>query len=141
MPIVQSSSIWNPKKYLPFVFLLSVFTLYFFPVLFEGKTFFFRDVSHFAYPMKWYMARIWAMGEWPFWYPHLFQGIPLMPLMHPGVFYPPSILFLLEDFFLAFHAYFLFHHLILMGSVYALCRYWGRSIQASLCASVRYELK
>jgi uncharacterized membrane protein YfhO len=136
MHIVQPSPTWNPKKYLPFVFLLSIFTLYFSPVLFEGKTFFFRDISHFAYPMKWYMARIWAMGEWPFWYPHLFQGIPLMPLMHPGVFYPPSVLFLLEDFFLAFHAYFLFHHLILMGSVYALCRYWGNSIQASLCASV-----
>jgi uncharacterized membrane protein YfhO len=133
---VQPSSIWNPKKYLPFVFLLSIFTLYFFPILFEGKTFFFRDISHFAYPMKWYMAQILALGEWPFWYPNLLQGTPLMPLMHPGVFYPPSALFLIKDFLFAFHAYFLFHHLILMGSVYALCRYWGNSIQASLCASV-----
>jgi hypothetical protein len=136
MHIVQPSSIWNPKKYFPFVFLLSIFTLYFFPVLFEGKTFFFRDISHFAYPMKWYLARVLALGEWPFWYPNLLQGTPLMPLMHPGVFYPPSALFLIKDFLFAFHVYFLFHHLILMGSVYALCRYWGNSIQASLCASV-----
>ena len=136
MHIVQPSPIWNPKKYLPFVFLLSIFTLYFFPVLFEGKTFFFRDISHFAYPMKWYLARIMTLGEWPFWYPNLLQGTPLMPLMHPGVFYPPSALFLIKDFLFAFHAYFLFHHLILMGSVYALCRYWGNSVQASLCASV-----
>ena len=124
------------KILLPFVILLSLLILYFFPVLFEEKTFFFRDIRHFAYPMKFYLARVWALGEWPFWYPHLFQGIPLMPLMHPGVFYPPSILFLIEDFFLAFHAYFLFHHLILMSSVFALCRYWGKSVQASLCASI-----
>lgn len=121
---------------LPACFLLFVFTLFFFPVLFEGSTFFFRDIHHFAYPMKWYIAQTWAMGEWPFWYPNLLQGLPLMSLMHPGVFYPPSILFLLEDFSFAFNAYFLFHHLVLMGSVYALCRYWERSIPASLCASL-----
>lgn len=124
------------SRLLPTCFLLFIFTLFFFPVLFEGSTFFFRDINHFAYPMKWYIARTWAMGEWPYWYPNLFQGLPLMSLMHPGVFYPPSILFLLEDFSFAFNAYFLFHHLVLMGSVYALCRYWGRSIPASLCASL-----
>jgi hypothetical protein len=136
MRILQPSSIWNLKKCWPVIFLVSIFTLYFFPVLFEGKTFFFRDISHFAYPMKWYLARIMALGEWPFWYPNLLQGTPLMPLMHPGVFYPPSAFFLIKDFLFAFHAYFLFHHLILMGSVYALCRYWGNSTQAALCAAV-----
>ncbi|MBC8285367.1 MAG: hypothetical protein H8E32_16245, partial [Nitrospinae bacterium] len=124
------------KNSWPVIFLLSIFTLYFYPVLFEGKAFFFRDISHFAYPMKLYLAQIWAMGEWPFWYPNLFQGIPIMPQMHLGVFYPPSVLFLMENFHFAFHAYFLFHHLILMVSVYALCRYWKKSVQASLCASV-----
>ncbi len=86
--------------------------------------------------MKWYLARVWALGEWPFWYPNLLQGMPFMSQMHPGVFYPPSVLFLIKDFLFAFHAYFLFHHLILMFSVYALCRYWGNSIQASICASL-----
>ena len=117
-------------------FLLFVFTLFFFPVLFEGSTFFFSDIQHFAYPMKLYLARVWAAGEWPYWYPYLFQGRPFMSLMHPGVFYPPSVLFLLKDFLFAFHTYFLFHHLVLMASVYALCRYWERSIPAALCASV-----
>ena len=127
---------WNPKKIFPCVFLLSIFTLYFFPILFEEKTFFLRDIQSFAYPMKWYLARIWALGEWPFWYPNLLQGVPLLPLMHPGIFYPPSVLFLLKDFIFAFNAYFLLPHLILMGSVYALCRYWQKSIPASLCAAV-----
>lgn len=121
---------------LPVCFLLSIFVLLFYPVLFEGNTFFFRDIKHFAYPMKWYLAQVWAEGEWPYWYPHLFQGRPFMSLMHPGVFYPPSVLFLLNDFHFAFNAYFLFHHLVLMGSVYALCRYWGRSVPASLAASL-----
>jgi|FLOH01.1.fsa_nt_gi hypothetical protein len=121
---------------LPICFLLSIFILFFYPVLFEGNTFFFRDIKHFAYPMKLYLAQVWAEGEWPYWYPYLFQGTPLMSLMHPGVFYPPSVLFLLNDFHFAFNAYFLFHHLLLMGSVYGLCRYWGRSIPASLAASL-----
>ena len=121
---------------LPTCFLLFVFTLFFYPVLFEGKTFFFRDIHHFAYPMKLALARVWAEGEWPYWYPNLLQGIPLMSLMHPGVFYPPSLLFLLKDFSFAFNTYFLFHHVVLMTSVYALCRYWERSIPASLCASL-----
>lgn len=121
---------------IPSCILLGVFTLFFYPVLFEGNTFFFRDINHFAYPMKFFLSKAWAIGEWPHWYPNLLQGIPLTPLMHPGVFYPPSVLFLLDDFLFAFNAYFLFHHLILMGSVYALCRYWGRSIPGSLCASL-----
>ena len=121
---------------LPICFLLLIFILLFYPVLFEGNTFFFRDIKHFAYPMKWYLAEVWAEGEWPYWYPNLFQGMPLMSLMHPGVFYPPSALFLLNDFHFAFNAYFLFHHLVLMGSVYSLCRYWGRSVPASLAASL-----
>ncbi len=124
------------KKLFPYIFLISIFTLYFFPILFEGKAFFFRDIQHFAYPMKWYLSRVWALGEWPFWYPNLRQGIPLLPLMHPGVFYPPSVLFLIKDFIFAFHAYFLIHHLILTFSVYGICRYWGKSVQASLCASI-----
>jgi uncharacterized membrane protein YfhO len=124
------------KPVLPVCFLLSVFILFFFPVLFEESTFFFRDIQHYAYPMKLYLSQVWAEGEWPFWYPNLFQGSPLMPLMHPGVFYPPSAVFLLEDFFFAFNSYFLFHHLVLTGSVYALCRSWERSIPASLCASL-----
>ena len=99
------------KIFLPSVFLLPIFTLYFFPVLFEGKTFFFRDVKHFAFPMKLYLSRVWAMGDWPFWYPNLLQGTPLMPLMHPGIFYPPSALFLIPDFHFAFNAYFLIHHI------------------------------
>ena len=136
MRIVHPSSIWNLKKIWPVIFLISIFTIYFYPVLFEEKIFFFRDISHFAYPMKWYLPRIMALGEWHFWYPNLLQGTPLMPLMDPGVFYPPSALFLIKDFLFAFHAYFLFHHLILVGSVYALFRYWGNSIQAALCASV-----
>ncbi len=122
--------------FLPASFLLFIFILFFFPVLFEGNTFFFRDIHHFAYPMKWFIAQTWTAGEWPFWYPNILQGIPLMSLMHPGVFYPPSIVFLLEDFSFAFNTYFLFHHLVLIVSVYALCRYWERSVPASLCASL-----
>lgn len=120
----------------PFLAMFAVFILYFSPIIFEGNTLVYRDIAHFAYPMKLYIWKVWALGEWPYWYPNTFQGIPLMPLMHPGVFYPPAVFFLLKDFILAFNSYFLFHHLVLMFSVYALSRYWGRSKLVSIFSSV-----
>jgi len=130
------SGISRPVNWLPFLAMLAIFILYFYPVLFEGNTLVYKDVAHFAYPMKLYIWKVWNLGEWPFWFPNLFHGTPLLSLMHPGVFYPPAIFFLLKDFTLAFNSYFLFHHLVLMLSVYALSRYWGSSKSASVFSSI-----
>lgn len=130
------SGMSRPVNWLPLLVMLAVFILYFFPLIFEGNILVYGDIAHFAYPMKWYLWKTWKLGEWPFWYPNIFHGTPLLPLMHPGVFYPPSAFFLLKDFILAFNSYFLFHHLVLMFSVYALSRYWGVSKSASVFSAI-----
>ncbi len=132
----RSSPLKIIEDALPFAVMLAIFVLYFWPILSQENILVYKDISQFAYPMKWYLWKVWALGEWPFWYPHIFQGIPFLPLMHTGIFYPPSVLFLLKDFALAFNTYFLFHHLVLMISVYVLSRYWGVSKLASLFSAV-----
>lgn len=123
---------WMSKSGLPYVVMAAVFILFFYPLIFADNTLVYKDIVHFAYPMKLYIWKMWGLGEWPFWYPNIFHGTPLLPLMHPGVFYPPSVLFLLNDFNQAFNVYFLFHHLVLMFSVYTLSRYWGVTKIASV---------
>ncbi len=119
------------------VFVLAVlFLALFFPVLFEGKTFFFRDMLHFGYPFKHFIWKCWQEGVLPFWNPQISAGIPFFSLYHPGVFYPPNLIFLLEDFGTAFNSYYLFHHVVLTLSVYRLARFWGISPEASLGSAV-----
>ena len=99
------SGMFKPVNWLPFLVMWGIFLLYFFPLIFEDNTLVYRDIAHFAYPMKWYIWKVWKLGEWPLWYPNIFHGTPFLQLMHPGVFYPPSVFFLLKDFVLAFNSW------------------------------------
>jgi hypothetical protein len=116
--------------------LAALFVALFFPVLFEGKTFFFRDMLHFGYPFKHFIWESFKEGALPFWNEQISGGVPFLSLYHPGVFYPPNLIFLLDDFGNAFNIYFLFHHVVLISSVYRLARFWNLSPEASLGSSV-----
>lgn len=124
------------KDVLAVLFLSTLFLAFFFPVVFGDKTFFFRDMLHFGYPFKHFIWKSWQEGIMPFWNPQILGGIPFFSLYHSGVFYPPSLIFLLNDFGAAFNFYFVFHHLILTFSVYRLARFWNRSPEASLGSAV-----
>ena len=110
--------------------LAALFVALFFPVLFEGKTFFFRDMLHFGYPFKHFIWESFKEGALPFWNEQISGGVPFLSLYHPGVFYPPNLIFLLDDFGNAFNIYFLFHHVVLISSVYRLARFWYLSPEA-----------
>ncbi|MCH8157623.1 MAG: YfhO family protein, partial [Nitrospinae bacterium] len=116
-------------------FLLLLFVFFFAPVLFEGKTFFFRDVLSFAYPMKRFIWESFGAGTLPFWWPHIFCGVPFLALMDPAVFYPLNIFLLADNFTTAYNLLFLSQHLLLMVSVYALARTWGLSAGASMISA------
>ena len=66
--------------------------LFFFPVLFSGQAFFFRDVHRWFYPMKHFLGTAMAAGELPYWCSQYFCGVPFLSDIQSGVFYPPSIL-------------------------------------------------
>jgi len=76
------------KNTIPLLFLALVLAWYFFPALFLGHTFFFRDVMKFGIPEKWFQLQMYQQGAWPFWNPHIYNGVPFLPLLHPNPAYP-----------------------------------------------------
>lgn len=104
-----------------------VVLLFFSPLLVGDQTLFFRDILVFSYPMKYFLYRAYHEKFLPFWDPQLFGGTPFLASLQTCVFYPPSLLFFLDDFNRAFNLFFIFHLLLLALSVYALTRHWGLS--------------
>lgn len=115
-----------------FIIALNVFS----PLLFSGKAIFHRDYHFITYPFRYFIGQSYQQGAIPFWSPHVYGGIPFMSLFHPGVFYPPSILFLLPDSVLAINLYYFVHFLILGIFIFLLGKLWNLSFAARLCASV-----
>ncbi len=124
------------KSLVAVLVLVFLFFALFFPILFEGKTFFFRDMLHFGYPFKHFIWKSLQEGALPFWNSQISGGVPFFSLYHPGVFYPPNLIFLINNFGDAFNYFYLFHHFVLTFSVYGLSRFWGLSPEASLGSAV-----
>jgi hypothetical protein len=118
------------------VLLFIVLLLFYFPVIFGNKTVFTSDTFLFNFPMYHFLHQAYHTGFIPFWYPDLFAGIPFMSAWQSSVFYPPSVIFFINDFTLAFNLSQVFHHGVLVAGTYALMRHWGFSPVAALCSSL-----
>ena len=57
----------------------------------------YRDQGDFFYPLKLYTADRLRAGEIPFWNPLSGSGEPWLGNGQAGVFYPPSLLFLISS--------------------------------------------
>jgi hypothetical protein len=109
---------------------------FFYPMLFDGKVIFYRDYSLITYPIRYFLGQSFNQGVIPYWMPHANGGMPFMSSFHPGVFYPPSLLFILEDTTYAINLFYVLHFLILGVFTYLLTRSWGFSFVAALCSAV-----
>src|SRR6266508_1489450 len=72
----------------------------------------FRDQGDFFYPLKLYTIDRLRRGEIPLWNPLSGAGEPWLANLQSGVFYPPSVLFLLAGPGLAAALYLLLHFAI-----------------------------
>jgi hypothetical protein len=72
----------------------------------------FRDQGDFFYPLKLYTADRLRRGELPLWNPLSGMGEPWLANLQSGVFYPPSLLFLLSSPALAAGLFLLLHFAI-----------------------------
>jgi len=116
--------------------LLLIAAGFFYPMLFDGKVIFYRDYSLITYPIRYFLGQSFNQGVIPYWMPHANGGMPFMSSFHPGVFYPPSLLFILEDTTYALNLFYVLHFLILGVFTYLLTRSWGFSFIAALCSAV-----
>ena len=83
--------------------------LFFHPVIFSQKTFFFRDIHRWFYPMKFFLADSLKDGTIPYWSSHYFCGAPFMSDFQSGVFYPLSWIFSLLPFPFSLNAFIILH--------------------------------
>lgn len=115
-----------------FLVALNVFS----PMFFMGKAIFHRDFHFITYPFRYLLGQAYQQGAIPYWTPNVYGGMPFMSLFHPGVFYPPSLLFFLPDTVLAINLFYFLHFLILGIFLFLLGKIWELSFAARLCASV-----
>ena len=112
--------------------------LFFHPVLLDSKTFFFRDIHRFFYPMKYFLSQSFQSGQIPFWNSGIFCGSPFMSDMQSGVFYPPSILFLLLPFPVSFNVYIILHFFLIFVFFNLFIRAHGLGSGAALIGAIAY---
>lgn len=80
------------------------------------------DMDVLFYPQKAFAVESIRSGDFPLWNPYLFGGMPLHATLHPGLLYPPNLLFLALPPALAFNALFALHLALAGAFTYALLR-------------------
>jgi hypothetical protein len=123
----------SAKNALGLFILFAIAVAFFYPLLFDGKVIFYRDFHFVTYPTRFFLFQAYHQGEIPYWTTNTFGGTPFMATLHPGVFYPPSLFFFLDDFTTALNLYYVFHFLVMGFFVFLLGRKWNLTWFAALC--------
>jgi hypothetical protein len=121
------------------VFLLALAgpVLWLAPALFERRAPAFRDQGDFFYPLKLYTADRLRAGDVPLWNPLSGAGEPWLANSQSGVFYPPTLFFLLPSPALAAALFLLVHFAVGAWGAWRFLREEGASTPASLaCAAL-----
>jgi len=116
--------------------LLAIAVVFFSPLLFGDKVIFYRDFTFVTFPFKFFIAQIFQEGAIPYWNSNVYAGMPFMAGLHAGVFYPPSLLFFLNDTPYALNLFYVLHFMILGVFTYLLARAWKLSFAAALCCGI-----
>ncbi len=122
------------------VFLLALAgpVLWLAPALFEHKAPAFRDQGDFFYPVKLYTAGRLAAREVPLWNPLSGAGEPWLANMQSGVFYPPTLFFLLPSPALAAALYLLLHFAVGAWGAWRFLREEGASTPACFASAALF---
>jgi Bacterial membrane protein YfhO len=113
--------------------------LLFADALFTDRTFFFRDVSFFHYPLKRLVTEAYSHGEWPLWNPYIQLGQPLFANPNAMAFYPSQVLFQFLPFELAFELHFVLHCMLAGVVTFYLARELGLSSFSAFVAGAIYN--
>lgn len=117
----------------------SVFLWCFGSVLFNGRSFGFRDAANYYYPLFEWECDEWRAGRLPLWNPLDNGGSPVLADTTSSVLYPGKFVFALPGSFrLRYHIYVTTHVLLAAGMAYRLARHWHCSLEASGLAAISY---
>lgn len=124
------------NKWIPYI-ILFVFWLIFFRELLSGAAFIFDDFVHQFYPQKTFLAVSLSKGEFPFWNPYSFAGMPFFAHIEVASLYPTNFLlqfFVKGDYLpaLTLQISIILHYFFMSVFSYWLAREWKFSRFASL---------
>jgi hypothetical protein len=136
----KDQMIWDKIKNKIYIILAFITVLiFFYPLLFSGQTLYFRDIHAIFYPMKHFLAQSLKSGSIPFWCPLYFCGAPFMSDIQSGVFYLPSLIFIIFSYPLSFNLYIVFHIFLCFCFVYLFVREIGLSVGAAIFTAIAYS--
>lgn len=131
----------NRKYDLISIFLLGIIIiLFFFPVIFQGRVFYFGDIHYSFYPHQRIVFNSYRQGRLPLWNPYLFCGMPLLANIAHSALYPLKLLFLFFPFTYAFNLFIIFHFFLAGAFTYILMRIMKRGHAASFISGVIFML-
>ncbi|MCA9119861.1 MAG: hypothetical protein H6822_01140 [Planctomycetaceae bacterium] len=108
-------------------------------VLFQDRSFGFRDAANYYYPLFEWECGEWRSGGVPLWNPLDNGGTPVLADATSSVLYPGKVIFALPvSYRLRYHIYVTAHVLLAAGMAYCLARHWQGSVQASGLAAISY---
>ncbi len=136
MLLFSTISLKKTKNYGYIFIALALSVLFFYPLIFSDKTFFFRDIHAWFYPMKHFLASSLKAGSIPFWCPNYFCGSPFMSDLQSGVFYPVSLVFIPFPFPWSFNFYITIHFVLGFCFFYLFIRVLGLSKASALITSI-----
>ncbi len=130
------------KKYLlhPVNIILLFLIIIFFPLIFSGKTLFYRDISMQDFPLMGFVINSLKNFEFPLWNPYLFCGFPQMASLQPPLFYPLTIIYYFFPFSIAMGIFLVIHYFIAGLGIYLIERYWQQSKISSLIGGIVFSL-
>jgi len=137
---VSIFSRWIKSDVFWILLLIGINLVLFADALFTSKTFFFRDVSFFHYPLKRLVTEAYSNWEWPLWNPYIQLGQPLLANPNSMALYPTQVFFQLLPFELAFELHFFVHCLGAGVATYFFCRELSFPFFPAFMAAAVYNL-
>ncbi len=126
------------KNSFPFLTILATLLLFFYPLIFSGKTVFFRDLHPYFYPVKFFLTSSFQNGTFPFWCPFNYCGEPFMSIATTGVLYPLSLLFLCFPLPFSLNFFIILHFLLGFCFFYLFITSLGISKHGAVIAGISY---
>ncbi|MBP87644.1 MAG: hypothetical protein CMJ64_13130 [Planctomycetaceae bacterium] len=119
--------------------IVGVFLWFFGAVLFQDRSFGFRDSANYYYPLFEWETSEWAAGRIPLWNPLDDTGTPVLADTTSSVLYPGKLVFALPvSYRLRYHLYVTMHVLLASAMAYALARRWQASVEGAGLAALAY---
>lgn len=106
----------------------AILSLFFYPMILEGRFPYYRDALNIYYPMAEFFKQSIAQGEYPLWNPYISMGFSQWQSPDPNLLYPFNWLFILLPFHWAINWIIFLHHLIAALGVFLWLRFYRLSL-------------